>query len=156
MVMKSGTYQISDVETSGKVWVLLDPSHGFDEYFIVENRWGGSSYDQNMPDFGLAIWHVIEDDDVYDCPLTPLGTPAASWTDPMVTKTWERCAIRLIRANPASNPALKGKIADDRVALYDMSSGSVSLIWKNGTLSGFVVQPMVNAGPTLTTQITAP
>jgi len=44
------------VETDHNVWILLDPAHGADEYFIVENREPtASTYDQNASDSGLVI-----------------------------------------------------------------------------------------------------
>jgi M6 family metalloprotease-like protein len=77
LVLRSGQYALPAVETERVVWILLDPARGPDEYFIVENRWGGTSYDQQMADAGgLAVWHVMEDPAVYgSLPPPPGVTP---------------------------------------------------------------------------------
>jgi M6 family metalloprotease-like protein len=79
VVTSDGYYDIPDMETNPVAFILHDPAHGTDEYFIVENRWKGSSYDNSdglidplvsplppanapadIPDEGLLIWHVDE------------------------------------------------------------------------------------------------
>jgi M6 family metalloprotease-like protein len=79
VVTQDGYYDIPDMETNPVAFILHDPSHGTDEYFIVENRWKGLSYDNSdglidplvaplppadapsdIPDQGLLIWHVDE------------------------------------------------------------------------------------------------
>lgn len=79
VVTSDGYYDIPDVETNPVAYILHDPAHGKDEYFIVENRWKGNSYDNSdglidplvpplppagapadIPDEGLLIWHVDE------------------------------------------------------------------------------------------------
>ncbi len=73
IVMNDGFYTISDSETNPSAFILHDPAHGTDEYFLVENRWMGNSYDntaqflnndqKNIKDEGLIIWHVDENRD---------------------------------------------------------------------------------------------
>jgi M6 family metalloprotease-like protein len=79
VVTHDGYYDIPDVETNPVAYILHEPAHGKDEYFIVENRWKGTSYDKSdglidplipplppadapvdIPDEGLLIWHVDE------------------------------------------------------------------------------------------------
>jgi M6 family metalloprotease-like protein len=79
VVTHDGYYDIPDVETNPVAYILHNPAHGKDEYFIVENRWKGTSYDKSdglidplvsplppadapvdIPDEGLLIWHVDE------------------------------------------------------------------------------------------------
>lgn len=78
VVTQDGWYDIPDVETTNQAFILRDPSHGSDEFFIVENRYAGNSYDNvrlnfepprmdnNIlydylpPDQGLFIWHIDE------------------------------------------------------------------------------------------------
>ncbi|UCE36591.1 MAG: hypothetical protein JSW00_13885 [Thermoplasmata archaeon] len=79
VVTSDGYYDIPDMETNPVAYILHDPAHGKDEYFIVENRWKGDSYDNSnglidplvsplppadapadIPDQGLLIWHVDE------------------------------------------------------------------------------------------------
>ena len=78
VVATDGFYDIPNAEKNPSAFVLYDPSHGKQEYFMVENRWEGSSYDAwgvvpaltaplppadasvGIPDQGLLIWHVDE------------------------------------------------------------------------------------------------
>jgi len=79
VVTQDGYYNIPDAETNPVAFILHDPAHGSDEYFMVENRWKGYSYDNSdeligplvpplppandpadIPDQGLLVWHVDE------------------------------------------------------------------------------------------------
>ncbi len=78
VVTTDGYYTIPNAELNPSVFVLYDPAHGKQEYFLVENRWRGSSYDANgivpaltaplppadasvgIRDQGLLVWHVDE------------------------------------------------------------------------------------------------
>jgi M6 family metalloprotease-like protein len=79
VVTSDGFYDIPDSETNPVTFILHDPTHGTDEYFMVENRWKGTSYDDSsslipattpplpsahtaygIPDQGILIWHVDE------------------------------------------------------------------------------------------------
>ena len=78
-ITADGYYNIANAETNPLAYVLYDPAHGKGEYFMVENRWKGTSYDNtdaligalpapfayqgaaaDIPDEGLLIWHVDE------------------------------------------------------------------------------------------------
>lgn len=59
LIVRSGHYSLPSIETERFVWILIDLAHSTYEYYIVENRWRGTSYDKMMPDAGrLAIWHM--------------------------------------------------------------------------------------------------
>ncbi len=94
VVASSGDYMFRAVETSNEAYILRDDSRSTTEYFIIENRQRDLAYDSALPDTGLAVWHVIEDKNVYD------NLPAPSGVDPEV---WARVSglggrgIRLIR-----------------------------------------------------------
>jgi M6 family metalloprotease-like protein len=79
VVASDGFFDIPDAETNPVSYILHDPGHGKFEYFMVENRWKGISYDDtdaligplnpplpyakaaaDIPDQGLLIWHVDE------------------------------------------------------------------------------------------------
>jgi M6 family metalloprotease-like protein len=79
VVMQDGYYDIPNAETNPVAFILHEPAHGTNEYFMVENRWKGTSYDnsdnlidplvpplppadapEDIPDEGLLIWHVDE------------------------------------------------------------------------------------------------
>ena len=74
--VQDGWVDIPDVETSNQAIILSEPSHWGDEFFIVENRYAGESYDNVslnfnpprvhwnhlydylLPDQGLFVWHI--------------------------------------------------------------------------------------------------
>lgn len=79
VIVSDGFYDVPDAETNPAAFILHDPAHGTDEYFIVENRWKGTSYENSdelivpmdpplppadaaadIPDEGLLVWHVDE------------------------------------------------------------------------------------------------
>jgi M6 family metalloprotease-like protein len=97
VVTSDGFYDIPDTETNPVAFILHDPTHGTHEYFMVENRWKGLSYDNSnglidpltppLPpadapidilDQGLLIWHVDETRD-WDG-LTTGGYPKVNLT----------------------------------------------------------------------------
>ncbi len=80
---QSGKYTLRDTATTGDALILYNPSHGLNEFFILENRWRGNSYDrfrEDMMQEGLALWHCIE--------------------DPELSHDWARRAVHLKRADP--------------------------------------------------------
>jgi len=138
----------------------MDPQKGTDEYFIVENRWPGNSYDREMSDSGLAVWHVIEKPEIYgsQIPPTPPGFDQASWEANWSTVSagdWGRRAIRMIK--PVWNTF------DDSQALWDGSDPATgydllannpdpqkaSLRWADGTPSGFAIENIPSAAATM-------
>ncbi|MBL7103310.1 MAG: hypothetical protein ISS18_03185 [Bacteroidales bacterium] len=60
VITTDASYSLASVETNPEVYILYNPQKGAKEYFIVENRWPGNSYEENLPDKGLAIWHIDE------------------------------------------------------------------------------------------------
>jgi M6 family metalloprotease-like protein len=79
VVSADGFVSIPNAETTATAFILHEPAHGKDEYFMVENRWKGTSYDNtdaligplpapfntqgaaaDIPDEGLLIWHIDE------------------------------------------------------------------------------------------------
>ena len=79
VVNSDGFFDIPNAGESPVAFILHDPAHGTDEYFMVENRWRGDSYDNasglipqleeplppadptvDIPDQGLLVWHVDE------------------------------------------------------------------------------------------------
>lgn len=142
-ILRSGRYGLPDVERTHNAWVLIDPARGTKEYFVIENRWPGTSYDQVLPDQGLAIWHVIEDEATFRT-YQPAGVSQSDWDK--YGGQWPRQGIRLIRP-VISQPS------DDSVALWDGSDPATGydkvLRWADGTLSGFAVRDISAAGPTM-------
>lgn len=152
VVPYDGTYTLTDVETTSKALIVMSPKRGADEYFLLENRWRGMSYDAGGPGIGpgipadgLAIWHVIEDPAVFNSvtPWPPTGKP----------NEWGRLGIRLIRANG-------GLAVDDNEALFSTAgavisdvTGPANLRWLHDRPSGIRIKLLTGAGPTMQLEI---
>jgi M6 family metalloprotease-like protein len=149
VVTRDGWVDIEDAETNPVAYILHDPAHGTEEYYMIENRWKGTSYDNtdvlippltspyppanratDIPDEGLLIWHVDE---------TRLWNGSASGGFPIVD---------LIRRGGADgNASFNG----DDANYYDFWSGSSpeSAMWNDGTNSNTGVWCVSGAGPTM-------
>lgn len=122
VVTSDGWYPLKAVERYPDAHILYHPSHGTKEYFIVENRSPEASYEANLPDKGLAIWHInesYENDRDY----------------------WGRKTIQLVWAGDAGN---------ETTALWDgaelLTSGPVYLNWQDGSYSGIGIPTIPPAG----------
>jgi len=64
IVTNSQYFTVRDVETNPEAYILYNPSYSTTEYFLVENRWRGTSYDNIpglggiLPDQGINIYHI--------------------------------------------------------------------------------------------------
>lgn len=164
LIARSGRYSLPSIETERFVWILMNPAHSRDEYYIVENRWRGTSYDKQMPDVGgLAIWHIMEDPAVFgSVPPPPKVTPE-QWAQ-VSRSDGARRAIRFLR------PLIGETSIDDRIALrdgadpitgFDVLSNDPnpqhsSLKWADGTPSGFAIKNISPAGQVMTADIQVP
>jgi len=164
LIVRSGHYSLPSIETERFVWILMNPAHSIDEYYIVENRWRGTSYDKQMPDVGgLAIWHIMEDPTVFgSVPPPPKVTPE-QW-EQVSRGDGARRAIRFLR------PLIGETSIDDRIALrdgddpvtgFDVLSNDPnpqhsSLNWADGTPSGFTIKNISPAGQVMTADIYVP
>jgi M6 family metalloprotease-like protein len=145
-VTRSGEYTVPDVETHHQVLLLLDDAgRGTDEYFIVENRWRGSSFDSVLPDQGIGVWHIMEDPRDYSHAPVPPFTDPEKWAQ--VKTQWPRSAIRMIRPviRPPYDPARALWDESDPQTGYTLLSDDPdpshpSLKWSDGTPSGFVLR----------------
>jgi len=145
-----GEFVLRDIETRREAIVLYDPARGPGEYFLLENRWRGSSYDAGRPPLssgipadGLAIWHIIEDPARLVFSNPPLGAPGE----------WGRRGIRLVRRNG-------GVPEDDTRALFSLAGQTISsatsparLRWADGSATGFTIRMLGNAGPEIAIKI---
>jgi M6 family metalloprotease-like protein len=84
VVTRDGFHDIRRADTTGDAFILYDPAHGTDDYFMVENRRPTpGTYDRSVADDGLIIWRVA--DAAVGVPtLTPIGlvrptATAAAW-----------------------------------------------------------------------------
>lgn len=64
IITEDGFYIVNDSETNPEAYILMDKSHSEKEYFLVENRFRGDTYDNRtgnpLPDQGILIYHIDE------------------------------------------------------------------------------------------------
>jgi M6 family metalloprotease-like protein len=154
IIFRSGRYSLTDVETSHRVWILMDPARGPDEYFLVENRYPGTSYDSQLADRGLAVWHVIESPALYKSALPPPTVSRSNWAK---YGGGIRRAVRMIRPNLARDDshALWDRAEYD-LRSVDPNSQHATLEWGDGTPSGFSIRMMSPPARTMRATITVP
>lgn len=145
MADHSGTYTLRDVATTGDALVLYSPYLGTDEFFILENRWRGTSYDSHRHSVyqeGLALWHCVQ--------------------DPALSSNWARRAVHLRRADPrldsygaiqAAETLFDGNDPDRGYTLSD-DSGPQNLLFRPGLPSQIRVSNISGAGSTMTVYVT--
>ena len=139
IVAENGLYPIPSVETNPIAYVLFDPTHGVDEYFIVENRWPITSiYENGLRDQGLAIWHITEfyDDEQFNFLK---GRK-------MVGMKWAGGDNSLI-----SNPISAFWDCSDSMSCYDFTDNSIprNSKWEDGTSSGIEISNISEAMETM-------
>jgi len=158
-VTSEGWYTVPSVEHHGEVLVLCDPSRSVSEYFVVENRWPDDSYEQTLPDRGLAIWHIVDDTKALAELPAPAGCDAEKWAD-VGPDDWGRRAIRMIR--PVLGPPVDNKRAlwdgSDPETGYDLlpvdpDAAHATLTWADGSPSGFAIRDIPPAGPEMRIRI---
>jgi M6 family metalloprotease-like protein len=163
LIVRSGHYSLPSIETNRFVWILMDPTHSIDEYFIVENRWRGTSYDKELPDLsgGLGIWHIMEDPVVYGSVAPPPGVTSEQW-ETVAKDEWARRGIRMLR--PFLGPIddiIALRDGSDPVTGFDVLSDDPNLMhsslkWADGTPSGFAIKNISPAGQVMTADILVP
>jgi len=80
IIFRGGEYSLRNVEEGHEVWILLDPTRCTDAYFIIENRWRGTSYDRLMSDDSrLAVWHIMEKPEIYNSVPPPPYVTQEDW-----------------------------------------------------------------------------
>jgi M6 family metalloprotease-like protein len=130
VVTQDGWTHVKDVETHAEVFLLHDPAHGPQEYFLIENRWPGGSYESKLRDRGLAVWHIHE----------------GRWGG-----DWGRKSIRLVMAGGAPPQPAAKRLWDgsDPETGYDLTPTSTpsALRWEDGTSSEIGIWGISQAGP---------
>ena len=128
IIYKSGYYNLRDIENNHEALILFDPSRAKKEFFIIENRWRGNSYDSRLIDQGIGVWHITE--------------------DPSLSRDWSRSAINFLR------PFILQNSYNDLRSLWDSSDPSTgydlvsndtninhpSLKWRDGSETGFAIR----------------
>ena len=154
VVHRTGTFDLPDVETNHVALVFLRPRRAIPEYFLVENRWPGTTFDERLFDQGVAVWHIIEDPTIFDA-YPPPHVTAAQWHDlGSGAGGWSRKAIRMVRPNQ-EDPIDDGESlwdGSDPATGYDLLSVDPdpthsTLRWADGSPSGFAIRNLGPAGP---------
>lgn len=163
IIWHPGRYALKDVETRHGARVLLHPTRGASEFLLFENRRRGSTFDQNLPADGLAIYHVMEDPAVYQRARPPFHWTDAEWAKVDVTD-WGHRALRMLRPAATNGKVYDGGTwdgYDDRWSLwrsgetrtsYDLtpfpaSRGQAWLRWGDGSNPGLAVRDVSAGGP---------
>jgi len=95
VIKTDGVYTLPDIERSHQAFKLRHPSRGDREYYLLANRWPGKSYDKNLPDTGLAIWHIVDDTATLRSATPPYGVHESVWS--LIPRERARAGVRLIR-----------------------------------------------------------
>ena len=164
-----GPLVLHNVEETGQVFRLSRHGHGDREYFLLENRWAGDSYDAGpvgankpLPDQGLAIWHVIEDVELSKKIYDKTGVDESKL--PCVWNDWARRGIRLIRPvrGSASNWTALWD-GEDPATGYDISAypdpahpDRIILRWADGVPSGYEISDLSKADASMTFTLRVP
>jgi M6 family metalloprotease-like protein len=146
VVARSGRYTIPAVEQNPVAYVLYDPEHGVDEYYILENRWPQlSQYENGLPDRGLAIWHITEfyDDEPFN-----------------FLKGRKMVAMKWAGGNSSLDMSPFTALWDcsESASCYDFTDTSSprDSRWADGTSSGIEIRNIPDAGPMIEVDIVVP
>ncbi|MFC1506561.1 hypothetical protein ACFLQ6_05755, partial [Thermoproteota archaeon] len=127
VVTGSGWYNVRDSETNPEAYILYDPKHGTEEYFVIENRWPGSSI-ETIREQGLAVWHIDQ------------------------RETQHRYVVNLVKAGrQGSSPDLYCWDSTDSKTNYDLTPTShpANSKWNDGSSSNIAIRCIPPAGPTM-------
>lgn len=118
------TVRLAAVETQREVLIVYHPSKHDREYFIIENRWGGTTltpnYDSTLPAQGIAVWHIVEDLELAN-QFRPPGTPSFT----VYHWEWGRLSIRFLGILASSGAAKELMWADGTSSQIEvMATGS--------------------------------
>jgi hypothetical protein len=181
VVTTNDMYTLHDTETHPEALILCDLKHSALEYFLVENRYKGTSYDSikggkwympgllgffypyynyisDLPDEGIVIYHI---DDNQSLRWWESGGLYANVNDMEEHKA--------VDVECADSPSSHFKNADDLDSMknggdkndlwdsttYDFTDNSVpcNATWYDGTPSGFAIRDFSAIGPTMTMKI---
>jgi M6 family metalloprotease-like protein len=104
------------------------PGHRLSEYFLLEYRKRDSVYESGLPDEGLALWHVDEDE---------------NYPEPFVSLQW---------LGGSSSTALWSE-EDAGLTLFDDSSSPAGARWNDFTTSGISISGVTEANGRISFQV---
>ena len=168
----NGTYTLNDVETHAEAFILCDLQHSSYEYFLIENRFKGISYDSinigecwspeytyysfNLSDEGILIYHIDD-------------RKAFSWWNNGANTVNTKEEHKGVDVECADSPSSHFIDADDLDAMnnsmdesdlwdittydFDDFSNPCNATWYDGTQSGLAIRDFSAIGSTMTMNI---
>jgi hypothetical protein len=174
VVTRSGLYRLEDVRAGGDALVLPRYDRYGTEYVTIANRQNGppgtpGSYDQQILDSGLAVWHVVDpfqlDGADRDLPPACLeGVWQSDASHPV------RQGLRFLRpemATETATTAFWSAVTGDLPDFADVAPlqcpapangnvGTQALRWADGTTTGYRVRDISASAETMTLVIDVP
>jgi len=164
VITTNGSYTLNDVESHPEAFILCDLQHSSYEYFLLENRYKGTSYENINPDSlyplsdeGILIYH-IDDRKAFSC-----------WNNGANTVNTKE-EHKGVDVECADSPSSHFIDADDLDALinygddtdlwdntmydFDDFSSPCNATWYGGIPSGCAIRDFSVLGPTMTMNIT--
>lgn len=117
------TVSLASVEKKKEAIIIYHPDKNDREYFIVENRWRGTSPTSNYDFYlspaqpGIAVWHIVE-----DLALANQFRPAGDLD--VVSWDWGRLGIRFLGILPSIGSSTELKWADGSSAKIKVTAKS--------------------------------
>lgn len=146
LVTRPRWYHLRSAGTAPEVLLLHQPERGREQYFLIENRFRGTSYDAGFPEGAPDIANPTARADTRIRPLR--GQGLAVWRVDERDFTSPRAAIRLLSANGAGPIDSQNALWDgcEPARDYDLTSHSAPMAarWADGSASTI---EMLEVGP---------
>jgi M6 family metalloprotease-like protein len=129
VITQDGWYFLDDVERYPSALIVHNPGRGAKDYFVLENRWPGTSHEQSLAHGGLVVWRIEEKHDDAN----------SDWGRMTIDRIWAQGepskASLVAGACPTKDiPVFKGNQQGSSYALTPSSSPG-RLAWRDGTSS---------------------
>ena len=172
VITTNGTYTLHDAETHSEALIVCDLKHSGYEYFLIENRYKGTSYDSisgewydpvyqfwcigDLPDEGILIYHIDD----------RKAIPCWSFVTGAINNDEEHKAVDVECSDSPSSHFIDADDLDsmknwgDDTDLWDSTtydfddfSSPCNATWYDGKLSGCAIRDFSAIGPTMTMNI---
>lgn len=151
VVTRDGWYFLNDAERTPQALIVHDPARGTKDYFILENRWPGTSHDKDPYTYaGLVVWRIEEKHD----------DPDSDWGRKTIDRIWAQGEPPQASRAPGKCPrkgtsVFKGYTPGVSYALTPTSSPG-KLVWRDGTSSNIALRYYSEQGPVMRVYIDVP
>jgi M6 family metalloprotease-like protein len=151
VVTCDGWYFLNDVERTPQALIVHDPARGTKDYFILENRWPGTSHEQNpFTHAGLVVWRIEEKHD----------NPDSDWGRKTIDRIWAQGEVpkaSRVKDNCPGNliSVFQGNTRGVSYALTPTSSPG-NLRWRDGKSSNIGLWFYSQPGPVMRVYIDVP